>query len=120
MKSPAKRILLIDDHPIMRHGLAQLIGAEADLKVCGEAGSAVAGLEAISKCQPDLVVVDLASLLAGSDLEHNAPGSPVLCMSDPEDLDCAPIFQNLGLPFGQRPGGVQTFLRAERAAHKEP
>ena len=62
----------------------------------------------------------LASLLAGSDLEHNAPGSPVLCMSDPEDLDCAPIFHNLGLPFGQPPAGVQTFLRAERAAHKGP
>jgi len=68
----------------------------------------------------DLVVVDLASLLAGSDLEHNAPSSPVLCMSDPEDPDCAPIFHNLGLPFGQRPAGVQTFLRAERAAHKGP
>lgn len=53
------RILLIDDHPIMRHGLAQLIGMESTLVVCGEAGSAAAGLAAIEKLKPDLAIVDL-------------------------------------------------------------
>jgi len=52
-------ILLIDDHPIMRHGLAQLIQAEADLQVCAEAASGAEGLEAIAKAKPDLVIVDL-------------------------------------------------------------
>ncbi len=54
-----KRILLVDDHPIMRHGLAQLIRMEPGLDVCGEAGSAVDGLQAVGKLKPDLVVVDL-------------------------------------------------------------
>ncbi len=54
-----KRLLLIDDHPIMRHGLAQLIRAESDLEVCGEAGTATEGLQMVIKKKPDLVVVDL-------------------------------------------------------------
>ena len=54
-----KRLLLIDDHPIMRHGLAQLIRAESDLDVCGEAGTAAEGMRIIPECKPDLVVVDL-------------------------------------------------------------
>lgn len=54
-----KRILLIDDHPVMRLGLAALIRAEKDLDVWGEAGTAA---EAMTLCQdgtPDLVTVDL-------------------------------------------------------------
>ena len=54
-----KRLVLIDDHPIMRHGLAQLIRAEEGLDVIGEAGSAREGLEIVGKLQPDLAVVDL-------------------------------------------------------------
>lgn len=54
-----KRLLLIDDHPIMRHGLAQLIRAEDGLDVCGEAGNARDGLAAVEKLKPDLVVIDL-------------------------------------------------------------
>lgn len=54
-----KRIVLIDDHPIMRHGLAQLIRAEKGLDVCGEGGSAREGLEVIDRLRPDLAVIDL-------------------------------------------------------------
>ena len=53
------RILLIDDHPIMRHGLAQLLRMEEGLEICGEAGSAREGLEVIPKVSPDLVILDL-------------------------------------------------------------
>lgn len=54
-----KRVLLVDDHPIMRHGLAQLIRAEGGLAICGEAGSARDGLAAVGKLKPDLVIIDL-------------------------------------------------------------
>lgn len=54
-----KRIVLIDDHPIMRHGLAQLIRAEDGLDVIGEAGSAREGLEVVGNLKPDLAVIDL-------------------------------------------------------------
>lgn len=54
-----KRVLLVDDHPIMRHGLSQLIRAEEGLDVCGDAGTAADGLDAVGHFKPDLVVVDL-------------------------------------------------------------
>lgn len=54
-----KRIVLIDDHPIMRRGLAVLIRAESGLDVCGEAGSAREGFEIIETLKPDLAVIDL-------------------------------------------------------------
>lgn len=54
-----KRVILVDDHPIMRHGLAQLIRAEEGLDVIGEAGNAREGLEVVGKLKPDLAVIDL-------------------------------------------------------------
>lgn len=54
-----KRVILVDDHPIMRHGLAQLIRMENGLDVCGEAGNARDGLDLVSQLKPDLAVIDL-------------------------------------------------------------
>jgi DNA-binding NarL/FixJ family response regulator len=54
------RVLIIDDHPAMRYGLAQLIGREPDFEVCGEAGDRTAGLTAVERCAPDLVLLDIA------------------------------------------------------------
>jgi DNA-binding NarL/FixJ family response regulator len=54
-----KRLLLIDDHPIMRYGLAQLVADEAGLEICGQAGNAREGLEAVGRLVPDLAVIDL-------------------------------------------------------------
>ena len=53
------RILLVDDHPFMRAGLAQLIDRQADMMVCGEAGDPVAAFHALEKTKPDLVLTDL-------------------------------------------------------------
>ena len=54
------RILIVDDHPIVRHGLAQLINDEPDLVVCGSAATPAEAIAAAASTQPDLVVVDLA------------------------------------------------------------
>ncbi|MEI6463160.1 MAG: response regulator transcription factor [Verrucomicrobiota bacterium] len=57
---PAKRgILVVDDHPFMRAGLAQLIERQADLRVCGEAGNPAEALQELRKSRPDLVLTDL-------------------------------------------------------------
>ncbi|HRJ11016.1 MAG TPA: response regulator transcription factor [Prosthecobacter sp.] len=81
-----KRILLVDDHPIMRHGLAQLIRGEDGLEVCGEAGSAREGLEAVARHQPDLVVIDLTlpdknGLELLKDIQAMHPGTLCLVLS---------------------------------------
>ncbi len=54
------RVLLVDDHAVVRHGLALLINNERDLTVCGEASDAGSALKTAEKLQPDLVVVDIA------------------------------------------------------------
>jgi len=53
------RVLIVDDHPIVRQGLKQLIDAEPDLVFCGEAESAPAAVRAVGEVKPDLVIVDL-------------------------------------------------------------
>jgi DNA-binding NarL/FixJ family response regulator len=54
-----RRILVVDDHPLTRHGMAQLIGQQRDLIVCGEAGNAEQALERVRALRPDLVLVDV-------------------------------------------------------------
>jgi DNA-binding NarL/FixJ family response regulator len=54
------RVLLVDDHPIVRQGLALLIEREADLCVCGEAEGAHSAYHAIDTLRPDLVVLDIS------------------------------------------------------------
>jgi DNA-binding NarL/FixJ family response regulator len=59
--APARRrILIIDDHPLVRRGLRALIDADSDLIVCAEAADPRAGLEAIACARPDLAVVELS------------------------------------------------------------
>jgi DNA-binding NarL/FixJ family response regulator len=54
------RIFIVDDHPIVRRGLAQLINQEEDLVICGEADNAETALEALKKVKPDLAIVDIS------------------------------------------------------------
>lgn len=54
-----RRIVLVDDHPIVRDGLKQMIEQDPALQVCGEAGSADAALAMVEAQHPDLVLVDV-------------------------------------------------------------
>jgi DNA-binding NarL/FixJ family response regulator len=62
------RILIVDDHPLVRTGFAQLIGDCPDLEVCGEAGDMAEALKLIETSSPDLAIIDL-SLAGGSGLD---------------------------------------------------
>ncbi len=56
----ASKILIVDDHPIVRHGLAKLINDEPDLEVCGEADSAGDAMTMMESEAPDLLLVDIS------------------------------------------------------------
>ena len=55
-----KRVLVVDDHPVFRRGIAALISEQEDLLVCGEADSAPAALEAMRRLHPDVALVDIS------------------------------------------------------------
>jgi DNA-binding NarL/FixJ family response regulator len=59
MNQSSVQILLVDDHPIVRRGLIDLIEHESDLSVCGEAENALDALDAVQKKQPDLAIIDI-------------------------------------------------------------
>jgi DNA-binding NarL/FixJ family response regulator len=63
-----KRVLLVDDHAVVRFGIAQLINRESDLEICGEEEDASRALTAIGVLKPDLVIADI-SLKESSGLE---------------------------------------------------
>jgi DNA-binding NarL/FixJ family response regulator len=84
--SSKKRVFLVDDHPIVRQGLAQLIDNESDLAVIGQGEDAYGSLRAIRECNPDLVLVDVS--LKDSDgiellkeIKSQSPELPVLVVS---------------------------------------
>lgn len=84
--SAKKRIYVVDDHPIVRQGLALLINQEKDLMVCGEAEETHVALQALAALKPDLLIVDIS--LNGPDgldllkaIRARDSGMPVLMLS---------------------------------------
>ena len=67
-KPALSRVFIVDDHPLFRRGLAQMVDSEQDLAVCGEAGDARQALRAIPGAQPALVLVDI-SMPGGNGLQ---------------------------------------------------
>ena len=67
-KTRTYKVLLVDDHPIVRHGLTQLIDQAEDLEVCGEAASSAEALQLMRETDPEVVVIDI-SLGGGNGLE---------------------------------------------------
>jgi DNA-binding NarL/FixJ family response regulator len=58
-RAKQKQVLIVDDHPMMREGVALLISREKDLAVCGEADTASSAVEKVGQLKPDLVIVDI-------------------------------------------------------------
>ncbi len=80
------RVLIVDDHPIVRQGLRRLIDQEEDLAVCGEAESTREAKAAIRELKPEVVIVDI-SLKQGDGIElvkdarAHFPSLPILVLS---------------------------------------
>lgn len=86
MSQPLSKVFLVDDHPMVRDGLAGLINRLPDFKVCGEAESAAEALRGIEGAKPEVAIVDL-SLKEGSGIElikaicARVPATAVLVLS---------------------------------------
>ncbi|MCU0868863.1 MAG: response regulator transcription factor [Burkholderiales bacterium] len=85
----AAQVLIVDDHPILRHGIAQLVGREPDLEVCAEAGGIDDALAVLAAQPVDLMVVDLSledrsglDLIRTARARHPQVQSLVLSMHD--------------------------------------
>ncbi|MFZ0808609.1 MAG: response regulator transcription factor [Candidatus Sulfotelmatobacter sp.] len=81
-----RRILVVDDHPIVRQGLALLINRESDLMVCAEAEDAPKAMQAIATAKPDILLVDISlngpdGLDLLKDVRIHHPELPVLILS---------------------------------------
>jgi DNA-binding NarL/FixJ family response regulator len=86
-----RKVLIVDDHPIVRQGLRLMIDEEPDLRVCGEAQSEREARVAIRELEPDVVIVDI-SLAQGDGLElvrdvhAHHPELPMLVLSMHDEL----------------------------------
>ncbi len=81
-----RKVFIIDDHPIVRQGVTDLINRENDLLSCGDAGGIANAMSLISKSKPDVVIVDISlgpssGLKVIEDLCHQYPHLRVLVLS---------------------------------------
>lgn len=115
-----KRILIVDDHPMMRQGLVQLIGAESDLAVCGESENAERALGAINSLKPDLVLADISlpgknGLELIKDFQAMQPGLPVLVISmHDESLYAGRVLRAGGRGYIMKQEGGKKLMQAIR------
>ena len=82
----AIQILVVDDHPLFRHGLVQLLSSDEGFSVCGESGSAPEALSLIRKLKPHLVIADVglkgpSGLELTKSIRAEFPRMPVLILS---------------------------------------
>ncbi|MBI4326187.1 MAG: response regulator transcription factor [Chloroflexi bacterium] len=117
---PRKRILIVDDHPIMRQGLAQLVNNEPDLAICGEAENAYQALEIIQDSPPDLALVDISlpgknGLELIKDIQTLHPGLAVLVISmHDESLYAERVLRAGGRGYIMKQEGGEKLIQAIR------
>jgi DNA-binding NarL/FixJ family response regulator len=115
-----KKIFIVDDHPMMREGLAQLIGQEADLMVCGEADDAAQALDQIEKLKPDLALVDITlrstnGLELIKDLRIRSPALSILVISmHDESLYAERVLRAGGRGYVMKQEGGKKLMEAIR------
>ena len=117
-------VLLVDDHPIVRQGLKQLLEAEDDMIVCGEAETASEALRVAGETTPDMALVDL-SLKNGSGLElikdlkirHPQIGVLVLSMHD-ETVYAERALRAGALGYIMKEKAPNRVIQALRTIHK--
>jgi len=119
-KTTSKRILIVDDHPMMRNGLAQLIGNEPGLMVGAEADTAGQAIDAVAKKPFDLALLDISlpdknGLELIKDLRALQPELPILVVSMHDEMIYAErVLRAGGRGYIMKQAGGEKFLTAIR------
>jgi len=84
------RLLLVDDHAVIRLGLRMLLENEADLEIVGEAENAAQALERVTELHPDVVLLDIGlpdktGIEAAAEIKHEAPQTAIVALTIHED-----------------------------------
>ncbi len=118
------RVLLADDHPILRSGLKLLLNAEPDMEVVGEANNGQEAVEQASALRPDVVVMDIAmpgmgGLEATRKIGQNDLGTRVLILTvHAEEQYLLPVVQAGGSGYVLKSQADTDLLEAVRAVHR--
>ena len=118
------RVLLADDHPILRSGLKLLLGAEPDMVVVGEANNGLEAVEQTMRLRPDVVVMDIAmpemgGLEATRKISQLDLGTRVLILTvHAEEQYLLPVIQAGGSGYVRKAQADTDLLEAVRAVHR--
>lgn len=120
------RVLLADDHKILRDGLANLLREQPDLRLVGEVGDGQAALDKSRELRPDVVVMDITmprmtGIEATRIISRELPEVRVIGLSMHEHEDMAVAMQNAGaVAYLTKDGDVEALVRAIREAARHP
>ena len=108
------RILVVDDHEIVRKGLCRLIGTRSDWHVCGEAGNGREAIEKASALHPDLVLMDVSMPVMGGieatrEIRRLFPAIRVVIIS---------LHDSPAIVTQAKEAGAQAFFTKSGAAHE--
>lgn len=114
------RVLLVDDHPIVRQGLMLLINAEPDLTVCGEASTAAEAIRMVAQTAPDIAMIDISledrsGVELIKDLRAQSPVLPMLALSmHDESLYAERVLRAGGRGYVMKQEATENMLTAIR------
>lgn len=124
MAADSIRIMLVDDHTVVRKGLRAFLGAQPDIEVVGEAGSGVEGVELAGRLLPDVVLMDLQmpemdGIEATRRVRAVSPSTQVIVLTSySEDERIFPAVKAGALSYLLKDVGPEELVRAIRAARR--
>lgn len=119
------RILLVDDHAILRSGLSALLGLEPDMEVVGEASTGEEGIERIKALRPQVVVMDIdmpgmGGLEATRQIQALGLGTKVLVLTSHSEADyLLPVLEAGGSGYVQKTKADEDLIAAIRVVARD-